>query len=98
MADVTTDKIVSQLRALLQLTESEIQLATVRRTQARTDAVQRELTENAQNSQDRSQQIRDALTSLGGVPDVLSPSAGAADCGGQEWCRAGPAAPRGAFG
>jgi hypothetical protein len=76
MADVTADKIVSQLRALLQLTESELQLATVRRTQARTEAVERELAENAENSEERRQMILAALSEMGGVPDVVTPALG----------------------
>ncbi|MDQ2724009.1 MAG: ferritin-like domain-containing protein, partial [Actinomycetota bacterium] len=76
MTDVTTDKIVGQLRMLLQLTESEIQLATVRQTQARTDAVRKELAENAQNSEVRSRLIAETLRSRGGVPDVVSPAVG----------------------
>ena len=76
MTDVTTDKMIAQLRSILQLTHSEIQLAMVRQTQARTDAVRRELSENADNAKDRARRIEDALKSLGGAPDVVSPAVG----------------------
>src|SRR6476469_6943792 len=69
-------KIINQLRALALLTQTEEQVARTRISQARTDAVRRELTENADNAAKRSLEITEALRSLGGVPDVLTPTIG----------------------
>jgi hypothetical protein len=75
---VMTDnnKIVNQLRALVLLTQTEEQVARTRISQARTDAVRRELTQNADNAAKRSLEITEALRSVGGVPDVVSPTIG----------------------
>lgn len=69
-------QITAQLRTLLLLTNTEIQIATARQAQARTDAVRRELAQNAENAVSRARAISAALTDLGGVPDVLSPALG----------------------
>jgi hypothetical protein len=74
MAD--NSKIVNQLRALVLLTKTEEQVARTRISQARTDAVRRELTQNADNAAARTIEITEALRSLGGVPDVLTPALG----------------------
>jgi hypothetical protein len=74
MADNT--KIINQLRALVLLTQTEEQVARTRISQARTDAVRRELTQNADNAANRSLEITEALRSLGGVPDVVTPAIG----------------------
>ncbi|MCZ2849098.1 ferritin-like domain-containing protein [Modestobacter sp. VKM Ac-2978] len=74
MAD--NKKIVNQLRALLLLTKTEEQVARTRISQARTDAVRRELTQNADNAAARTIEITEALRSLGGVPDVVTPALG----------------------
>lgn len=71
-----TAKLVEQLRALLQLTQTEIQIAQARTGQARTDAVRRELTQNAEKARDRAGLIATALRDLGGVPDVITPAFG----------------------
>ena len=71
-----TTKAIAQLRSLVQLTQTEIQIAQVRVAQARTEAVRRELRENAQNAESRSEALIDALRDLGGVPDVLTPTFG----------------------
>ncbi|MGY1638867.1 ferritin-like domain-containing protein [Geodermatophilus sp. SYSU D00742] len=71
-----TAKIVNQLRALLLLTQTEEQVARTRVTQARTDAVRRELTQNADNAADRTKAITEQLRALGGVPDVVTPAVG----------------------
>jgi bacterioferritin (cytochrome b1) len=70
------NKIVNQLRALVLLTQTEEQVARTRISQARTDAVRRELTENAENAAARSLEIVDELRKLGGVPDVVTPALG----------------------
>jgi hypothetical protein len=71
-----TAKIVNQLRALLLLTQTEEQVARTRVSQARTDAVRRELTQNADNAADRTKSIAEQLRALGGVPDVFTPAVG----------------------
>ena len=76
MTDTTTTKIQEQLRALLQLTQTEAQLAQVRVGQARTDAVRRELTQNGRNAEERARRIADALREVGGYPDVVTPVVG----------------------
>ena len=70
------NKIVNQLRALVLLTKTEEQVARTRIAQARTDAVRRELTQNADNAAARTIEITEALRSLGGVPDVVTPALG----------------------
>src|ERR671913_406397 len=75
-------KLVNQLRALLLLTQTEEQIARTRVSQARTDAVRRELTQNPDNAADRTRAITEQLRALGAVPDVLTPALGrlAAPC------------------
>lgn len=75
-SDKTT--VLAQLRALHQLTNTEIQVAETRIAQARTEAVERELTQNASNARDRSEAIEKAIRDLGGVPDVVGPFLGRA--------------------
>ncbi|OBH12894.1 hypothetical protein [Mycobacterium sp. E3247] len=76
----STDKttVLAQLRALHQLTNTEIQVAETRIAQARTEAVERELTQNASNARDRSEAIEKAIRGLGGVPDIVGPFLGRA--------------------
>jgi hypothetical protein len=69
-------KIVNQLRALVLLTQTEEQVARTRVSQARTDAVRRELNENADNAAERTRLITEQLRALGGVPDVVTPALG----------------------
>jgi hypothetical protein len=70
------NKIINQLRALVLLTQTEEQVARTRVSQARTDAVRRELTQNADNAAERTRVITDQLRALGGVPDVVTPAIG----------------------
>jgi len=70
------DKLINQLRALVLLTQTEEQVARTRITQARTDAVRRELTQNADNAAARTIEITEQLRALGGVPDVVTPAVG----------------------
>jgi len=70
------NKLIHQLRALALLTQTEEQVARTRISQARTDAVRRELTQNADNAANRSLEITEQLRALGGVPDVLTPAIG----------------------
>ena len=69
-------KIVNQLRALVLLTQAEEQVARTRVSQARTDAVRRELVQNADNAAERTRHITEQLRALGGVPDVVTPAVG----------------------
>src|SRR5918995_1801516 len=55
------NKIVNQLRVLVLLTKTEEQVARTRISQARTDAVRRELTQNADNAAARTIEITEAL-------------------------------------
>ncbi|TYP90744.1 ferritin-like domain-containing protein [Blastococcus xanthinilyticus] len=74
-------KLVNQLRALVLLTQTEEQIARTRISQARTDAVRRELTQNADNAAARSLEITEQLRALGGVPDVVTPLVGRLSAG-----------------
>ena len=76
LAMTDNNKLINQLRALVLLTQTEEQVARTRISQARTDAVRRELTQNADNAAARSLEITEALRSLGGVPDVVTPALG----------------------
>lgn len=67
---------ISQLRSLLQLTQAESAVARIRVAQARTDAVRRELTENAENAERRTHALTAELRRLGGVADAVSPVVG----------------------
>ncbi|WP_428342615.1 ferritin-like domain-containing protein [Mycobacterium sp.] len=70
--------LLAQLRTVLDLTNTEIQIAETRVAQARTDAVRRELTQNAANGRDRAVAIASAIRDLGGFPDVIGPFLGRA--------------------
>src|SRR3954462_4388428 len=69
-------KILNQLRALVLLTQTEEQIARTRIAQARTDAVRRELTENADHAAERTKAIAEQLRALGAVPSVIPPAIG----------------------
>jgi hypothetical protein len=69
-------RLINQLRALLLLTQTEEQIARTRIGQARTDAVRRELTQNADHAAERSRAITTELRALGGVADVVTPALG----------------------
>ncbi|MCX6464915.1 MAG: ferritin-like domain-containing protein [Pseudonocardiales bacterium] len=71
-----TPTLITQLRALEQLTRTEEQVARVRVSQARTAAVQRELEQNAANAARRATRLRRALDDLDAVPDVITPAIG----------------------
>jgi hypothetical protein len=67
---------IHQLRSLVALTQTEVQVGRIRVGQARTDAVRRELQENADNAERRTADITAELQRLGGVADVVSPLVG----------------------
>ncbi len=73
-----TTRLLAQLRAQLDLTNTEIQVAETRVAQARTEAVRRELTENADNGRERAEAIEAAIRDLGGFPDLIGPFFGRA--------------------
>src|SRR4051812_43297322 len=58
------------------LTQTEEQVARVRVGQARTDAVRRELQQNAGHAAERTTAISEQLRALGGVADVVTPTVG----------------------
>lgn len=70
--------LIGQLRAVLDLTNTEVQVAETRVIQARTEAVRRELTENAANGRARAEAIEAAIRGLGSFPDVVGPFIGRA--------------------
>lgn len=78
MTIVNTATLLAQLRTLLDLTNTEIQVAETRVAQARTDAVRTELTQNAANGRARAEAIESAIRELGGFPDVIGPFLGRA--------------------
>jgi hypothetical protein len=71
-----TATLITQLRALINLTRTEAQVARLRVAQARTDDVRRELTENAANADRRTERIAGALRDLGALPDPVTPVLG----------------------
>ena len=75
---VTRDMLLSELKDLLRLTAFEQTVATVRRAQARTTPIERELAENARKAGERIELLRSAVAQVGGVPDVVGPFLGRA--------------------
>lgn len=71
-------RLLAQLRTLLDLTHTEIQIAETRVVQARTEAVRTELEQNAQNGRERAEALQSAIRELGGYPDVIGPFLGRA--------------------
>ncbi|MGJ6124315.1 ferritin-like domain-containing protein [Mycolicibacterium sp. Y3] len=78
MSIADTTALLAQLRTVLDLTNTEVQIAETRVVQARTEAVKRELTQNAANGRDRAAAIEQAIRDLGGYPDVIGPFLGRA--------------------
>lgn len=72
---MTISTLVTQLRAIERLTRNEVQVARIRVAQAGTDAVRRELTQNAANGERRIERISAQLSALDAVPDVVGPVA-----------------------
>jgi hypothetical protein len=73
---MTDTILITQLRALLTLTQTEEQVARIRISQARTDAVRRELQQNADHAAERTTAITDQLRELAGFGDVVAPVLG----------------------
>lgn len=74
----TETTLLNQLRTILDLTHTEIQVAETRIAQARTEAVRRELTQNAEHGRVRAEAIEKAIRDLGGFPDTIGPFLGRA--------------------
>jgi hypothetical protein len=74
----TESTLLAQLRTILDLTHTEIQVAETRVAQARTEAVRTELTQNADNGRLRAEGIEKAIRDLGGFPDTVGPFLGRA--------------------
>lgn len=71
-----TATLITALRALEQLTQTEAQIARFRVAQARTEAVRRELRRNADNAERRGKRLVAALDELDAVPNVVAPAVG----------------------
>lgn len=78
MTNNSTTTLIAQLRAVLDLTNTEVQVAETRVAQARTEAVRKELSQNAANGRARAEAIEAAIRNLGGYPDVIGPFLGRA--------------------
>lgn len=76
MTDTTT--LIANLRTVLELTSTEIQIAEFRTSQARTDAVHQELAKNAENARTRAALIEATIRELGGTPTIVGPFLGRA--------------------
>lgn len=63
--------LLTELNGLLRLTAIEADIARARSTQARDDAVREELLENARNADVRRLALQQAVSDLGGLPDLL---------------------------
>jgi hypothetical protein len=72
---VTREMLQSELKDLLRLTAFEQTVATVRRAQARTTDIERELAENAKKAGERLDLLKSAVASVGGV-DLVTPAVG----------------------
>ncbi|MCX0275392.1 ferritin-like domain-containing protein [Nocardia zapadnayensis] len=78
MSTPDTTTLLAQLRVALGLTNTEIQIAETRIAQARTEAVRRELSENADNARSRAEAIDATIRELGGIPEMIGPFLGRA--------------------
>jgi hypothetical protein len=72
----TRNDLVAQLNGLLRLTQTETMIAETRRSQAATEAVERELAANADKCRERAELLTAAVRDLGGVPDVVGAGVG----------------------
>ncbi len=70
--------LAAELVALHRLTRTEAQIARLRVAQAKDEAFRRELLENAEQADERSLRLQDALRALGGTPDVVGDVVGRA--------------------
>ena len=70
------ENLILELQNLLRLTNAEVAVATIRRAQARTEALQKELADNADKARERAALLTQAIRELGGAPDVVNPLLG----------------------
>ena len=75
MSELRTE-LLSQLKTLYRLTSTEEMIAQVRRVQATSDTVERELTHNAEMCRERLALLRQLITDLGGVHDLVGSAVG----------------------
>lgn len=75
MSDLRNE-LVAQLNTLHRLTQAEEMIAQVRRVQATSSAVERELARNAEMCRERSRLLRDLISDLGGVHDLVGAAVG----------------------
>lgn len=73
---ISNSTITHQLRAILALTNTEIQIAEVRQGQARTDGVRAELAGNAAKARQRTRALERAIRERGGYLDFVRPALG----------------------
>ena len=69
--DKNTTLLLSQLNALLRLTQTETMIAETRRAQATSERIERELRANTEKCNRRTELITDAIRDLGSVPDLV---------------------------
>ena len=73
---ITTNELITELNALIRMTEAEAAIARSRTVQARDDAVRRELEANAREAGRRRDRLVEAVRELGGAPDLLGAAIG----------------------
>lgn len=71
-----TAALISELNALLRMTNTETAIAETRRAQAGSEAIERELARNAERSRERASLIAAAIRELGGLPNFVGAAAG----------------------
>ena len=71
MSSTQSAELIAQLNSLLRLTSHEASTARARVSQATTDALRKELLDNASKCDERVALIRQAVCDLGGAPDVV---------------------------
>lgn len=75
MSELRTE-LLSQLNTLHRLTSTEEMIAQVRRVQATSDVIERELARNAEMCRERGRALRELITELGGVHDLVGAAVG----------------------
>jgi bacterioferritin (cytochrome b1) len=70
--------LIAELNTLLRLTNTETTIAQTRRGQAGSEAIERELARNAEESRQRARLIAQAIRDLGGIANVVAVAAGRA--------------------
>lgn len=73
---ISTSELITELNAIIRLTEAEAAIARSRTAQARDDAVRRELDSNAREAGRRRDRLVEAVRDLGATPDVLGATIG----------------------